>query len=494
MHSQSSKRTVPQNMIDYPAAHSMDSTWWAVDGKGHVARIDTGEAGAMPADATDDRPGDEVLSLMARAGVPFYCDDLFGEADGKLYFRRYNQSWDEVGKNPVEAQVDSDYASGYLLWLRDEAALAELTPQATPPAPRPPSLGQRLRQLVSPPPPPPKPAGWSVLRLSVPGKVVVWVESDDQNSPPTPKRIRELLAAGVVLRAWGYDFSSLDPERFGVFHYQLETFDNWIAGPFERGQSPPRLTTAAELRAGAGDDILLCDLPGSDFSRDVLLQPFEHGAAYCWGEHWISTTGRQFRTEEHGPDLEGLQANPVQPTAAAAAGGSSLQALAAAYLNGEPGAAGVLNDFLEEAGQARIENFAAPAQRLDEVLVKLFAPAERQALELAFVQHALERSPPPPPAADAAQSTIATIRQALAGQATETQLAEAARAALRAWMPADEEIDEDSAPLRNNGVAWATWALARRWPLVAARSVRLTGPDELSWQCSRVIEQLMKTQ
>lgn len=35
-------------MDDLPAAHSMDTTWYAVDEHGHVGRFDTGEDGALP--------------------------------------------------------------------------------------------------------------------------------------------------------------------------------------------------------------------------------------------------------------------------------------------------------------------------------------------------------------------------------------------------------------------------------------------------------------
>jgi hypothetical protein len=33
---------------DFPAAHSMDTWWFAVDAEGHVAVFDSGEAGAVP--------------------------------------------------------------------------------------------------------------------------------------------------------------------------------------------------------------------------------------------------------------------------------------------------------------------------------------------------------------------------------------------------------------------------------------------------------------
>ena len=40
--------------VDYPAAHSMDTTWFAMDIDGHVAVFDSGEPGAVPAGATQD--------------------------------------------------------------------------------------------------------------------------------------------------------------------------------------------------------------------------------------------------------------------------------------------------------------------------------------------------------------------------------------------------------------------------------------------------------
>lgn len=40
-----------ENAKRYPAAHSMDSGWFAVDEEGHVGHFDTGEGGAMPTSA-----------------------------------------------------------------------------------------------------------------------------------------------------------------------------------------------------------------------------------------------------------------------------------------------------------------------------------------------------------------------------------------------------------------------------------------------------------
>ena len=47
-------------MTDYPAAHSMDTSWYAVDAAGHVALFESGENGHAPHSTLEDeaRPVD----------------------------------------------------------------------------------------------------------------------------------------------------------------------------------------------------------------------------------------------------------------------------------------------------------------------------------------------------------------------------------------------------------------------------------------------------
>src|SRR5262245_3578070 len=49
--------------MDFPAAHSMDTLWFAVDRDGHIAAFHSGEAGAVPLDAFS---GDEVYEVRER--------------------------------------------------------------------------------------------------------------------------------------------------------------------------------------------------------------------------------------------------------------------------------------------------------------------------------------------------------------------------------------------------------------------------------------------
>src|SRR5215472_6714827 len=59
-------KTLP-DCADFPAAHSMDATWFAVDKDGHVAVFTSGEGGAIPnkVDESIGQDDDEVQSALA---------------------------------------------------------------------------------------------------------------------------------------------------------------------------------------------------------------------------------------------------------------------------------------------------------------------------------------------------------------------------------------------------------------------------------------------
>ncbi len=71
-------KTIPPD-VDFPAAHSMDSEWFAVDQDGNIAVFDTGESGVIPevAQGADQGAVFEILDQLAMAF------DLPSEADYK---------------------------------------------------------------------------------------------------------------------------------------------------------------------------------------------------------------------------------------------------------------------------------------------------------------------------------------------------------------------------------------------------------------------------
>jgi hypothetical protein len=67
---------------DYPAAHSMDTTWYAVDGAGHVAVFLSGEQGPVPLGADPDKHLGWFLRLLDNDGQePEDEDDDIDEWD-----------------------------------------------------------------------------------------------------------------------------------------------------------------------------------------------------------------------------------------------------------------------------------------------------------------------------------------------------------------------------------------------------------------------------
>jgi len=91
---------------DHPAAHSMDSTWFAVDDDGQVAVFDTGEGGALPSipgfPACGEAAMDNVLEvgelatavLEVRAAAEPVLADLLPDIDDALRARLADTWWD----------------------------------------------------------------------------------------------------------------------------------------------------------------------------------------------------------------------------------------------------------------------------------------------------------------------------------------------------------------------------------------------------------------
>jgi len=59
---------------DYPAAHSMETIWYAVDEAGHVAAVMTGESGQLPEGAGANRLLDDLYARTFRTNPMAYVE------------------------------------------------------------------------------------------------------------------------------------------------------------------------------------------------------------------------------------------------------------------------------------------------------------------------------------------------------------------------------------------------------------------------------------
>lgn len=80
-----SKSAGDASQQDFPAAHSMDTQWYAVDEQGHVGVFDTGEDGALPNDAAfgfapvDPNFNEDELTVLRIAHAIAGGDDPMGD-------------------------------------------------------------------------------------------------------------------------------------------------------------------------------------------------------------------------------------------------------------------------------------------------------------------------------------------------------------------------------------------------------------------------------
>lgn len=235
---------------DYPAAHSMDCQWFAVDRDGHVAVFESGEAGAVPSVAFDQSRGDiqewarENLHPAQAIREPYYTRMPSGEAVDHWPDRAFSGS-------PVLLFLTT------LDPVRDAlaAGAAEEVPVTE-------GYGVVFRQL----------ADADLERyLQLPECVRsanLYFDDGDGNGDPS-------LA------------------RFGFYTYDHLT-DNWVAGPYGREAVPARPLHVDELPPGlrALASRVRFDLR---FGETMHLQPAELTECESWGPAYLDSTGTRIR-------------------------------------------------------------------------------------------------------------------------------------------------------------------------------------------------------
>src|SRR3954462_7293408 len=121
---------------DFPAAHSMDSCWFAVDRDGHVGFFTTGEAGAMPAAGVTGDAAYRLCDQLAEAVPPgeVIFDPrgyvLPGPA-GQEATQVHPQDWPLLVFLTSLAPVQSDIEAGEATPLRATEGYAVVLPHVT---------------------------------------------------------------------------------------------------------------------------------------------------------------------------------------------------------------------------------------------------------------------------------------------------------------------------------------------------------------------------
>jgi len=234
---------------DYPAAHSMDTEWFAVDACGHVGLFSTGEAGGVPDGALATRGATEDFIAALGAALP------------------------RVDTMPVPSKFATHFAHG-------EAMRYFLPPSV-------------VDELVA--------STRSVRREPSSPEAAIYGELDWSTHA-------RLHADGLCLGC-GPSLEELDDDedwtlqggesatRRGLFAFgHSDAAENWIAGPYNLEAVPAHPVVVGDLPRELAAAVAGVKLPGCfyDISR---IQPAEHVPCFTWDPAWIDADMKHVHAE-----------------------------------------------------------------------------------------------------------------------------------------------------------------------------------------------------
>lgn len=235
---------------DYPCSHSMDSCWFAIDRDGHVAIFDTGEAGALPAQALSGEDADSVrrqLAALPRVGV-------IHERQGRA--------------TPNQPSEFNEHRGGLGLPYPTLMFLDSLDP---------------VRDEIA--------AGRAVEVQASEGVAVLFQEMPEALA----KRLHD---SGACLGCSWYFHGEEEYEEHrpdltarGLFSYSHLT-ENWISGPYGRVRRPAQPIHVDQLPPRMRDAVKTLRFDSLSFAETPYVQPVEHTECISWESAYLDVTGK----------------------------------------------------------------------------------------------------------------------------------------------------------------------------------------------------------
>jgi hypothetical protein len=237
---------------DFPAAHSMDTTWFAVDRDGHVACFKSGESGAVPSGAF---AGEDAHALGRRLGqlLP-RCPAAFDLAGRQM-------PGGEGSGNPHEAHgLGLDYP--VLLFLQSPDVVKEAL-----------ASGQAVQV--------PSDRGTAVTFQHLPAEL--------------DRRLHEADAClGCFFLFGRIDAEGFEPASHGLYEYSHLT-ENWISGPYGRVARPLQPLHVDQLPPDLRGLVRGMRFENLSFAETAHVQPLEHTECVSWEAAYLDVTGTKVR-------------------------------------------------------------------------------------------------------------------------------------------------------------------------------------------------------
>ena len=251
-------------MSDFPAAHSMDTYWFAIDANENVAVFNTGEAGALPDSTIKLMRGKQIADIESL--IQYFPKDDQGITIVKTAGERAAQG---ATMKTLRNDIRSAFKSSYQL------------------------LGSRVYVLSSEKVIPKLEIESQLVFRFLGEPVVVYLSYCHASILEKLIESREILGSSkqVVL--------SLNGHLIGLFSYQHgEEWENWIPGPYRRKQQPEQPLKLEELPEDIQDLISWTWFEELHFQDTEMIQPIEHTKCRTWGgmgicQGWIDIQGER---------------------------------------------------------------------------------------------------------------------------------------------------------------------------------------------------------
>jgi hypothetical protein len=238
---------------DFPAAHSMDTCWFAVDKDGHVAYFGTGEAGAVPFDAGLEDP----YGVMQGLGQALPRTQV-------VYNRAGHRLPGPLGARKEHWSVAIDTCREALFFLTSlEAVQAEV------------AAGQAI----------PVPASGGTVAVVI-----------TNLTRPVVQRIHDAGAClGCFFHYVPLPSDDVPPAaEHGLFRYS-HLCENWISGPYGLFEMPDRPVHVDQLPPRLREAVGQFRFPSLCFGQAPHIQPIEHRPCVSWDAAYLTGDGLTIR-------------------------------------------------------------------------------------------------------------------------------------------------------------------------------------------------------
>jgi hypothetical protein len=248
-------------MSDFPAAHSMDTTWFAIDADGYVGIFDSSEGGAVPADLTKvDNPigfRSELLDILYQDNQEQIHSIDSVEVEDVIKDASLDILKDEISiyENLAKSHsvIDWSILKHLILELSNQLVIEELKTQA------------------------------GIILIFTGERTVVYVDRCD----------REWLKQAVKskkVRAGKNKMLECNLSWLGWYEYDN---DCSMPIPYDRCYRLKKPIHFDDLPPEIRDRLRMTELPNVRFAETTSIQPIEHMPCNTWGgsTHWVDTNG-----------------------------------------------------------------------------------------------------------------------------------------------------------------------------------------------------------